>query len=208
MRARSTRTFARRGSRIAPTARRRLGRGRRGRDSDRARGRARGAPLDARLLGAGDPRAEQNLRYVERLLKFLLWQKGGWKVSIAGPRGLVDASPRGTLRRGRAPSTPTSFAGSTSGPRSSSRGRRKRSYRALREQLDRRSAGTLPGAASGSTRAAAIARSRRSSTGKKSFRARSSGLPKSRVTPSITFRASTTRSAAPPSTCLESTPSA
>src|ERR1017187_6711910 len=25
-----------------------------------------------------------NQRYVERLLKFLLWQKGGWRVTIAG----------------------------------------------------------------------------------------------------------------------------
>jgi predicted NBD/HSP70 family sugar kinase len=49
------------------------------------------ARYSTRVFGASDPRAAGNLRYVERLLKFLLWQKGAWKVSIAGPRGLVDA---------------------------------------------------------------------------------------------------------------------
>ena len=27
--------------------------------------------------------AEINRRYVERLLKFLLWQKGGWRITVA-----------------------------------------------------------------------------------------------------------------------------
>ena len=31
------------------------------------------------------PRAAENLTYVERLVKFLLWQRGGWKVTIGGP---------------------------------------------------------------------------------------------------------------------------
>jgi len=31
-----------------------------------------------------------NNRYVERLLKFLLWQKGGYRVTIAGEAGVVD----------------------------------------------------------------------------------------------------------------------
>jgi predicted NBD/HSP70 family sugar kinase len=31
-----------------------------------------------------------NNRYVERLLKFLLWQKGGWKVTIAGEGQIAD----------------------------------------------------------------------------------------------------------------------
>jgi len=30
------------------------------------------------------PRANENLRYVERLVKFLLWQRGGWHVYIGG----------------------------------------------------------------------------------------------------------------------------
>ena len=33
----------------------------------------------------GHPRSEANLRYVERLVKFLLWQRGGWKLYIGGP---------------------------------------------------------------------------------------------------------------------------
>jgi len=31
------------------------------------------------------PRAAENLSYAERLLKFLLWQRGGWKVYVGGP---------------------------------------------------------------------------------------------------------------------------
>jgi len=31
------------------------------------------------------PHAEANLMVVERLVKFLLWQRGGWKVYIGGP---------------------------------------------------------------------------------------------------------------------------
>jgi len=31
-----------------------------------------------------------NERYAERLLKFLLWQKGGWRVTVAGPAGIAD----------------------------------------------------------------------------------------------------------------------
>lgn len=32
------------------------------------------------------PRSAESLFYVERILKFLLWQRGGWKVFIGGPR--------------------------------------------------------------------------------------------------------------------------
>ncbi len=38
----------------------------------------------------GHPRAAANLRYVERLVKFLLWQRGGYKVYIGGPRSIGD----------------------------------------------------------------------------------------------------------------------
>jgi predicted NBD/HSP70 family sugar kinase len=34
--------------------------------------------------------AETNHRYVERLLKFLLWQKGGYRVTVAGEQALAD----------------------------------------------------------------------------------------------------------------------
>ncbi len=33
----------------------------------------------------GHPRSEANLFYAERILKFLLWQRGGWKVYVGGP---------------------------------------------------------------------------------------------------------------------------
>jgi predicted NBD/HSP70 family sugar kinase len=38
----------------------------------------------SRILGANHPEAALSLRYTERLLKFLLWQKGGYKVTMAG----------------------------------------------------------------------------------------------------------------------------
>ena len=31
---------------------------------------------------------EATLLYVERIVKFLLWQRGGWKVTVGGPKGL------------------------------------------------------------------------------------------------------------------------
>lgn len=34
--------------------------------------------------------AESNLFYVERLVKTLLWQKGGWKITIGGPRSIGE----------------------------------------------------------------------------------------------------------------------
>jgi hypothetical protein len=37
------------------------------------------------------PDAPNNLWYVERILKFLLWQRGAWKVYAGGPRGVCDA---------------------------------------------------------------------------------------------------------------------
>jgi predicted NBD/HSP70 family sugar kinase len=47
-----------------------------------------------RIFAPSHSQAVRNFRYVERLLKFLLWQKGGWKVSIAGPRELVETVAR------------------------------------------------------------------------------------------------------------------
>src|SRR5690606_36547917 len=39
---------------------------------------------EERLLGADHAEASRTLRHVERLLKFLLWQKGGSRVLVAG----------------------------------------------------------------------------------------------------------------------------
>ena len=36
------------------------------------------------------PRAEANLFYAERLLKFLLWQRGAWRVYVGGPRSIGE----------------------------------------------------------------------------------------------------------------------
>jgi predicted NBD/HSP70 family sugar kinase len=38
----------------------------------------------------GHPRASANLQYAERIFKFLLWQRGGWKAYIGGPRSIGD----------------------------------------------------------------------------------------------------------------------
>ena len=37
----------------------------------------------------GHPRAAENLAYAERIVKFLLWARGGWKVSVAGPQSVA-----------------------------------------------------------------------------------------------------------------------
>lgn len=36
------------------------------------------------------PQAAANLFYAERLVKFLLWQRGGWKVYVGGPRSIGE----------------------------------------------------------------------------------------------------------------------
>jgi predicted NBD/HSP70 family sugar kinase len=37
-----------------------------------------------------DPRASETVRYVERIIKFLLWARGGWKVHFAGPKEIGE----------------------------------------------------------------------------------------------------------------------
>ena len=44
--------------------------------------------FETRVFPDGHPRAGANLMYAERLLKFLLWQRGGWKVCVGGPRAI------------------------------------------------------------------------------------------------------------------------
>lgn len=46
--------------------------------------------LETRLFPADHPRAAENLFYAERLLKFMLWQYGGWRVYISAPQAVVD----------------------------------------------------------------------------------------------------------------------
>jgi predicted NBD/HSP70 family sugar kinase len=38
----------------------------------------------------GHPRAVENLYYAERLVKFMLWAKGGFKVYVGGPRSIAE----------------------------------------------------------------------------------------------------------------------
>jgi predicted NBD/HSP70 family sugar kinase len=44
--------------------------------------------FETQVYPEGHPRAAANLRYVERLVKFLLWQRGGWKVYVGGPASI------------------------------------------------------------------------------------------------------------------------
>jgi predicted NBD/HSP70 family sugar kinase len=41
--------------------------------------------FETRVFPSSDPRFEWNFPYVERMVKFLLWQKGGFRVTIGGP---------------------------------------------------------------------------------------------------------------------------
>jgi hypothetical protein len=40
--------------------------------------------FETRVFAGDHPRAAANLTYAERLVKFLLWQRGGWKVYHCG----------------------------------------------------------------------------------------------------------------------------
>jgi len=45
---------------------------------------------ETRVFAERNPRARANLMFAERLVKFLLWQRGGWKVYVGGPRNVGD----------------------------------------------------------------------------------------------------------------------
>jgi len=44
--------------------------------------------FETRVLAEDHPWAGANLTYAERLFKFLLWQRGGWRVFVGGPRNI------------------------------------------------------------------------------------------------------------------------
>ena len=46
--------------------------------------------FETRVFPEGHPRAEANLTYAERLVKFLLWQRGGWRVYAGGPHSIGE----------------------------------------------------------------------------------------------------------------------
>ena len=54
------------------------------------RDRGRVSRFDTRVFDMAHPRAAANFFYVERIVKFLLWQFGGWKVTIHAPECLVQ----------------------------------------------------------------------------------------------------------------------
>jgi len=47
--------------------------------------------FETQVFPSGHPRAAANFIYIERLVKFLLWQRGGYKVYIGGPREIGEA---------------------------------------------------------------------------------------------------------------------
>jgi len=56
------------------------------------------AHFTTKVFPEGHPCAQANLPYVERLIKFLLWQRGGFKVYIGGPKSVGN-----TIRKCYAP---------------------------------------------------------------------------------------------------------
>jgi predicted NBD/HSP70 family sugar kinase len=46
---------------------------------------------ETRVFGSDHPRAGANLFYADRLLKFLLWQRGAWRVHVGGPRQIGES---------------------------------------------------------------------------------------------------------------------
>jgi predicted NBD/HSP70 family sugar kinase len=44
--------------------------------------------FDTLVFPEGHPRSSANPKYAERIFKFLLWQRGGWKVYIGGPASI------------------------------------------------------------------------------------------------------------------------
>lgn len=46
--------------------------------------------FETRVFPEGHPHSAANLVYAERLFKFLLWQRGGWRAYVGGPRSIGD----------------------------------------------------------------------------------------------------------------------
>ncbi|HOM47488.1 MAG TPA: ROK family protein [Candidatus Hydrogenedentes bacterium] len=46
--------------------------------------------FETRVFEESDPRTEASKFYVERLVKFLLWQRGGWRVYVGGPKSIGE----------------------------------------------------------------------------------------------------------------------
>ena len=46
--------------------------------------------FDTRVLPESHPQAAGNAAYLERYLKFVLWSRGGWRIHVDAPPGLID----------------------------------------------------------------------------------------------------------------------
>ena len=46
--------------------------------------------FDAHVLAESHPQAAANFPFLERLVKFLLWSRGGWRIHVDGPRALAN----------------------------------------------------------------------------------------------------------------------
>ena len=46
--------------------------------------------FETTIFPEGHSQANANLQYIERLVKFLLWQRGGFRVYIGGARGIGE----------------------------------------------------------------------------------------------------------------------
>jgi predicted NBD/HSP70 family sugar kinase len=46
--------------------------------------------FETRVFPQGHPGAGANLRYAERTFKFLLWQRGGWRCYVGGPKRIAE----------------------------------------------------------------------------------------------------------------------
>jgi predicted NBD/HSP70 family sugar kinase len=46
--------------------------------------------FETSVFPAGHPKSSSNLAYVERLIKFLLWQRGGYKLYVGGPKSIGE----------------------------------------------------------------------------------------------------------------------
>ncbi len=60
--------------------------------------------FETRVLPSNHPHAAANLPYAERLFKFLLWQRGGYRVYVGGPRPIGEH-----IQQCYAPDGPRSF---------------------------------------------------------------------------------------------------
>ena len=56
--------------------------------------------FETRVYPVGHPNFDLNFEYVERIFKFLLWQRGGFKAYIGGPREIADHLCKGYSPQG------------------------------------------------------------------------------------------------------------